>query len=339
MLLEICVAAATALHPMRTAANALHPTRVAAPRMDAAAWRASNVNELNMLPFGLEEALLPGETKQVHLYEARFLQLFEEAEAKHNSCVSQLLVTPGGNVAAVSSLLEIEESRKQDVGVWAKLRCIGRIRLAEVEPTDFGYVRAQVSLVTDKPPGDEDIEAALTECLEVHAGCRELQAKLSRRTNTDSEGGDTEGDAEGGDERSGLKALLDSLSDGGGADERVEWGHELREGSLGYDTALPRLRDARRQTLCLRGLDEAPANGLDERMQKLWGAADESEAEAQLLSFTAAACLSVRERAMALTETSTLERLQAATAAFRESQRRLAAQLALADATGGDTEV
>ena len=34
-------------------------------RMDAFAWREAEVNELNLLPFGLDEALLPGETKQV----------------------------------------------------------------------------------------------------------------------------------------------------------------------------------------------------------------------------------------------------------------------------------
>ena len=218
--------------------------------------------------------------------------------------------------------------------MWAKLRCIGRIRLDEIEQTDFGYVRAQVKLVTDEPPGDEDISAALSECLEAHAACRELEAKLRRLRGDDSE--DADGDGESDDVRSGLEALLDSLGDGGGADERVEWGHEERAGSLGYDTALPRLRDSRREMLCFRGLDEAPASGLDERLQKLWGAADEAEAEAQLLSFTAAACLSVRERAIALTETSTLERLQASTAAFGESQRRLAAEVALRGSMGGD---
>ena len=69
-------------------------------------------------------------------------------------------------------------------------------------------------------------------------------------------------------------------------------------------------------------------------MQRLWGVQTESDAEDQLLSFAASACLSVKERAMALMETNTLERVQAATASFRESQRRLAAQVALADAAG-----
>ena len=104
--------------------------------------------ELGLLPFSLTEALLPGETKQVHLFEARFLSLFESSAKNHNM-LGQLLVTPGGNVAAVTSLIEVEESRRKDVGVWAQLKCVGRIKLVEVSGTDFDWVKAKVELVTD----------------------------------------------------------------------------------------------------------------------------------------------------------------------------------------------
>ena len=98
--------------------------------------------ELGLLPFSLTEALLPGETKQVHLFEARFLSLFESSAKNHNM-LGQLLVTPGGNVAAVTSLIEVEESRRKDVGVWAQLKCVGRIKLVEVSGTDFDWVKVK----------------------------------------------------------------------------------------------------------------------------------------------------------------------------------------------------
>lgn len=320
--------------------------------MDALEWIDGAASELNLLPFGLEEALLPGETKQVHLYEARFLQLFEEAEAKYNGCVGQLLVTPGGNVAAVSSLLEVEESRRQEVGVWARLRCVARIRLLDVDQTDYGYARARCALVTDDAAEADEVAAARDECLSTHAACRQLETKLRRRreggpadTKSAEGGEDAEGsepsrggDAEEEEQRRILESLLNSLGggeDGGGAaDERVEWGHEVRsQGPVSFGVGLTTLADARRETLCFRGLDAPPVGGLDGTVQRLWGAPSELAAETMLLSFTAAACLSVRERTMALAETSTLERLQASTAAFREAGRRLAAELALADAT------
>jgi len=267
--------------------------------MDAFQWQDDDAGALNLLPFGLDEALLPGETKQVHLFEARFLKLFEEAEAKHKGCVGQLLITPNGNVAAVTTLLEIEESRTQDVGVWARLRCVGRVRLKDVEQTDFGYARADVDLVTDRP-SDPVGQDTLDACLEAHAACTTMERKLGRSGNSPSDL------------------------------ERVEWGHQ-ENGKLSFGKGLDATRDARREMLCFRGLDSAPASGLDARMRRLWGASTEAEAEAMLLSFSAAAYLPPQERAMALLEEDTLERLQSATAFFREAQRRLAAELALSE--------
>jgi hypothetical protein len=48
-----------------------------------AEWRErqeKNERSLGALPFGIDDVLLPGETKQLHLYEARFLALFEEVQ-------------------------------------------------------------------------------------------------------------------------------------------------------------------------------------------------------------------------------------------------------------------
>ena len=55
--------------------------------------------ELGLLPFGIDEALMPGETKQVHLFEARFIQLFADSDS-HDGCLGALLITPNGNVTA-----------------------------------------------------------------------------------------------------------------------------------------------------------------------------------------------------------------------------------------------
>ena len=71
-------------------------------------------HSLGLLPFGIEEMLLPGETKQVHLFEARFIQLFADSAAKNYDCLGALLFTPGGNVAAVTTLLEVEEFKKKE---------------------------------------------------------------------------------------------------------------------------------------------------------------------------------------------------------------------------------
>lgn len=284
------------------------------PRMASAfSWQDSECTDLNLLPFSLDDLLLPGETKQVHLYEARFLELFTQAEKSDHGCVGQLLILPNGGVVANTALLEIEESRKQDIGVWARLRCVGRVEIEELEPTDYDYYRATVKLITDSPSEPVGVET-LNECMEAHASCHELVAKLEVARGSSDAAGSEEGD----------ELPLD---------ERVEWGHE-GSASSDFSTPLPKLLETRRDMLCSRGLDAPAASGLDYPMQKLWGAQTESEAEAMLLSFSASSYLSPKERAVALGETDTLERVQRATATFRETGRRLAAELALAEAVG-----
>ena len=178
--------------------------RAAPPRMAFSTWHDAGGSNLNLLPFGLHEALLPGETKQVHLFEARFLQLFTEAEA-----------APGGNVAAVTTLLEIEESRRQDVGVWARLKCVGRVRIDNLDKTDYDYFTANTTLVTDR--ASEPITAEMrTECLAAHAQVRELEAKLAVARREEPS-------------KSGAGA--------GASDERVEWGHE-RTAPVGFVESL-----------------------------------------------------------------------------------------------------
>lgn len=49
--------------------------------MSVAEWRENREEHggtIGALPFGIDDVLLPGETKQLHLYEARFLALFEQ---------------------------------------------------------------------------------------------------------------------------------------------------------------------------------------------------------------------------------------------------------------------
>jgi hypothetical protein len=65
--------------------------------------------KLGLLPFPISDCLLPGETKQVHLYEARFIQLFADSASSHHDCLGAMYYTPSGNVAMISTLLEVEE--------------------------------------------------------------------------------------------------------------------------------------------------------------------------------------------------------------------------------------
>lgn len=281
------------------------PSRAAVPRMDAFDWQSNGGSRLNLLPFGISDILFPGETKQVHLFEARFLKVFEEAEKNDNKCVGQLLVTPGGSVPQVTGLLEIEESKRQDIGVWARLRCVGRVAISGIEATDYGYFRANVSLVTDNTTEAVDQEL-ISECRDAHERCRGLFMKLAK-----------------------LRPQLLEESDLDEEDEQL-WGHESSE-QIELNKELSKVCKDRRDRLCWRGLDAAPAKGLDAQMQRLWGASSETEAEDQLLSFSAASFLPLKERVLALQVRNTTERLKVIIKSLDDRSKELGAQLALAN--------
>ena len=273
--------------------------------LSARAWLggAGAQRQLGLLPFGLEEALLPGETKQVHLFEARFIQLFADAASKSDSCIGQLLFTTQGAIAT-TSLLEVEEFRKEEYGVWARLKCVGRITLLDIEKTDFDYVRATVEHLVD----DEEAPGDASALAETHASVVALQRKLRRQGDDDE------------------LSIADSAD---ADDERVEWGHEVRDAEDEQCTGLPVLVAARREVLLSRGPDAEPYSSLHDAVSAIWAVDDDEAAEATLTSFAACATLSVSARVKALAAASVAERCEIALEGLQEQQRRLAALSAL----------
>jgi len=135
--------------------------------------------ELGCLPFPPEDVMLVGQTKRLHLYEARFLALLEDAIKKQNpdkplqmtdeaiemdlengkleggplGYVVQSVVLPGpdeGQVAfaGVASLLAITKFRRLRVGAHVSVQCVGRVRLDGLEGGD-PFLFAAVSPLPD----------------------------------------------------------------------------------------------------------------------------------------------------------------------------------------------
>lgn len=391
-----------------------------AAALSAGSWATASRTaqlKLGLLPFPISEALLPGESKQVHLYEARFIQLFVHARESH-SCCGQMLFTDAGDVVGVTSLLEVQEYRQESVGVWARLRCVGRVQLNELEQTDFDYVSAKASLLHDEPdepvesgvvkdavaasgePLDgngtapeavslSDLEAAAalaasregtawreqtagskaslmealqraaelsgvpresilesagemlgsleTQLREAHASVAGMRRRLKRES-AESEEGAAEVPSTGETDETGT---------------RVEWGHELSRWTVESCSNLDEIADRRRTELTsvtrsypvsgdgdVEAVDgdrgdggaRAEAPSLLEAMGPVWRVDSEAEAERQLLSYAAVATLPTNERVLALSMTSTTERLLHALCALRVHERRLAALLALRQA-------
>ncbi|KAJ4966364.1 hypothetical protein NE237_018213 [Protea cynaroides] len=107
--------------------------------------------ELPLLPFSLDEVLVPSESKTLHLYEARYQALLEESLVRKKLFVHFVLdpILAGGSSDVVSfaarhgCLVHIENVERLDIGALVSIRGIGRVRIVnflQVEPYFTGVV-------------------------------------------------------------------------------------------------------------------------------------------------------------------------------------------------------
>jgi len=94
--------------------------------------------EVCVLPFPYEDVLVQGETKQLCLYEDRFIKLFEKAQNEHCGMVAMGLLAENGLIQTVP-LCEIEDynaQMKDSLGIFVTIRVVGRATLVELWQQD-----------------------------------------------------------------------------------------------------------------------------------------------------------------------------------------------------------
>ncbi|KAK0575633.1 hypothetical protein LWI29_004168 [Acer saccharum] len=114
---------------------------------------------LPLLPFNVNEVLVPCESKILHLYEARYLALLEESLIRKNLFVHFVLdpIAISDSAAEVSfaarfgCLVLIENVERLDVGALITIRGIGRVKIIkffQAEP----YLKGEVIPMQDTAP-------------------------------------------------------------------------------------------------------------------------------------------------------------------------------------------
>lgn len=107
--------------------------------------------EICILPFPYEEVLLQGETKQLRLYEDRFIKLFNHCMEKHSGVVAMGLLAESGIIQTVP-LCEIEAyNRMEGFGIFVTIRVVGRAKLEQITQQD-PYLAGICREITDKIP-------------------------------------------------------------------------------------------------------------------------------------------------------------------------------------------
>ncbi|KAK9810395.1 hypothetical protein WJX72_009975 [[Myrmecia] bisecta] len=124
------------------------------------------VRELPCLPFAAHEVLVPGQTKQLHLYEARYLELLTEALTQPGNLFCHVVVEHPNAINQCPSacrtadfqlvlpcLVQLVKVQRQEVGALVTIRGEGRVRLLELTD-EQPYLRAKAEPLADPAPAD-----------------------------------------------------------------------------------------------------------------------------------------------------------------------------------------
>ncbi|KAL3353900.1 hypothetical protein AABB24_018533 [Solanum stoloniferum] len=99
-------------------------------------------SELPLLPFPIDQVLVPSETKTLHLYEARYLALLEESLFKKNKFFVHFVLDPiaindtsgeASFAARYGCLVAIEKVEQLEIGALVSIRGIGRIKILKFQ--------------------------------------------------------------------------------------------------------------------------------------------------------------------------------------------------------------
>lgn len=105
--------------------------------------------EICILPFPFNEVQLQGETRQLRLYEDRFLQLFDDAMENHSGMVAMGFIMENEGLLQTVPLAEIEAfNRMEGFGIFLTVRVVGRARLVDVVKT-APYIKAKCREIVD----------------------------------------------------------------------------------------------------------------------------------------------------------------------------------------------
>ncbi|KAI8472564.1 MAG: hypothetical protein J3K34DRAFT_205940 [Monoraphidium minutum] len=156
-----------------------------------------------LLPFPADDVLVPGGTKILHLYEARYLSLLERALKADPPVFCHVAVEQpidpgssttarlpgalvGGDFAlALATLVQVVEVKAQGVGALVRVQAEGRAAvesLKQLQP----YIAGAVSPLLDDPVPAGGVDAALRSADELEAMLRECADMCARFGGTEA---------------------------------------------------------------------------------------------------------------------------------------------------------
>jgi len=148
--------------------------------------------EVCLLPFPHSEILLQGQTKQIRIYEDRFIKLFQKSMRDHGGIIGMGLLISESGILKPIPLCKIESYQQVDgFGIFCTLRVVSRatlIRIDQYEP----YMKAICVEKIDLPMENEKMDllnfmASNIENFVVTLSSLENQLRLYDKDNDDSD--------------------------------------------------------------------------------------------------------------------------------------------------------
>ncbi|KAB1204748.1 hypothetical protein CJ030_MR8G027405 [Morella rubra] len=144
--------------------------------------RIASSLELPLLPFNINEVLVPTELKTLHLYEARYLSLLDESLLRKKKLFVHFVLDPvsisdssgeASFAARYGCLILIESVERLDVGALVSIRGIGRAKILKFVQAD-PYLRGEVIPTKDVIPDSERTNKVSSKAREVREAISNL---------------------------------------------------------------------------------------------------------------------------------------------------------------------
>jgi len=137
-----------------------------------------------LLPFDVEETLLQGQTKELRLYEDRFLRLFDKVKNEHENVVAMGIMTEGGeglyNAVPLCEIIDYN-NMGGELGIFLTIRCVGRAELLDVTQEEPYLILDCIEIVDEGTQKTTISNAVADKIEEMLKALHYLEEKLSER--------------------------------------------------------------------------------------------------------------------------------------------------------------
>ncbi|XP_041018593.1 uncharacterized protein LOC121260691 isoform X2 [Juglans microcarpa x Juglans regia] len=143
--------------------------------------------QLPLLPFNINEVLVPTERKTLHLYEARYLSLLDESLLRKKNLFVHFVLDPisisdstgeASFAARYGCLILIENVERLDVGALVTIRGIGRTKILNFVKADPYLLGVIIPMQDEIPESSSKVSSKVVEVREAIYNLNSLEIKL-----------------------------------------------------------------------------------------------------------------------------------------------------------------